>query len=206
MNWDDVRTALAIERGGTLSAGARALGIDQTTASRRLARLERSLGARLFDRIDGRMVPPPAGRRALERAAPMADAAAAVAEGVRDVDAALSGPVRLTSLPSFVTGYLAPRLAGFTGRHPGITVELIGVSENLHLGRREADLAIRFSRPTAGAVLGSFLPIPGGTQIGWALGSMLGAPTQRSQAQTVRTARRLHRGGGLYEDDEVPSA
>ena len=39
MNWDDVRTALAIERGGTLSAGARALGIDQTTASRRLARL-----------------------------------------------------------------------------------------------------------------------------------------------------------------------
>ena len=154
MNWDDVRTALAIERGGTLSAGARALGIDQTTASPRLARLERSLGARLFDRIDGRMEPTPAARRPHEGAAPMGNPAATVAEGVRDVDAALSGPVRLTSLPSFVTGYLAPRLAGFTGRHPGITVELVGASENLHLGRREADLAIRFSRPTAGAVLG----------------------------------------------------
>lgn len=153
MNWDDLRTALAIRDGGTMSAAARALRVDQTTVARRLERLERALGARLFDRQDGRMVPTAAGRGALERAAPMADLAAGVAAGVRDADPGLAGPVRVTSLPSFVTGFLAPRLPAFAARHPRITVELVGSADNLHLGRREADLAIRFSRPTAGAML-----------------------------------------------------
>lgn len=153
MNWDDLRTALAVLDGGTMSAAARALGVNQTTVARRLDRLERTLGARLFDRLDGRMVATAAGRGALERAAPMAEFAATVAAGVRDIDRSLSGAVRLTSLPSFVIGFIAPRLAGFTGRHPGITVELVAASENLHLGRREADLAVRFSRPTAGTML-----------------------------------------------------
>jgi DNA-binding transcriptional LysR family regulator len=153
MNWDDLRTALAIRDGGTMSAAARALGVNQTTVARRLERLERMLGVRLFDRQDGRMLPTAAGRGALERAAPMAEVAATVAAGVRDADQALSGAVRVTSLPSFVTGFIAPRLAGFTGPNPGITVELVGASENLHLGRREADLAVRFSRPTAGTML-----------------------------------------------------
>lgn len=153
MNWDDLRTALAIRDGGTLSAAARLLGVNQTTVARRLDRLEQALGARLFDRIDARMVPTAAGRGVLDRAAPMAEAAATVAAGVQDSDAALCGPVRITSLPSFVTGFLAPRLVGFTDRHPAITVELVAVSENLHLGRREADLAVRFARPETGTVL-----------------------------------------------------
>ncbi|EDP62101.1 transcriptional regulator, LysR family protein [alpha proteobacterium BAL199] len=152
MNWDDLRTALAIRQGGTLSAAARSLAVNQTTAARRLERLERDLGARLFDRIDGRLVPTDAGRSALERAEDMEAAAVAVVGDVRNADSGLAGPVRITSLPSFVTGFLAPRLPEFTERHPGITVELVGASENLHLGRREADLAVRFSRPTAGNV------------------------------------------------------
>ena len=150
MNWDDLRTALAVRRGGTLSAAARALGINQTTAARRLDRLERQLGARLFDRIDGRMVPTEVGRSALDQATIMEDAAQGVLAGAQDADTAPAGAVRLTSLPSFVTGYLAPRLADFAADHPAIAVELVGASENLHLGRREADLAVRYSRPTAG--------------------------------------------------------
>lgn len=150
MNWDDLHTALAIRRGGTLSAAARTLRVNQTTAARRLQRLERDLGARLFDRIDGRMVPTEAGRAALDRAAAMEEAALAVAADARGGDAAPAGAVRVTSLPSFVSGYLAPRLAGFANDHPGTTVELVAASENLHLGRREADLAVRYSRPQAG--------------------------------------------------------
>lgn len=150
MNWDDLRTALAIRRGGTLSAAARSLGVNQTTAARRLERLEAALGARLFDRIEGRMVPTDAGRRALDRASAMEEVAAGVTATAGDADAAAAGSVRLTSLPSFVAGYLAPRLAGFAERHPAITVELVGASDNLHLGRREADLAVRYSRPATG--------------------------------------------------------
>ena len=48
MDWDDVRIFLAIEREGSLSAAARTLKIDQTTAGRRLAALETALAARLL--------------------------------------------------------------------------------------------------------------------------------------------------------------
>ncbi|MFQ5546527.1 MAG: LysR family transcriptional regulator, partial [Acidiferrobacterales bacterium] len=40
MNWDDIRFLLAIQRGRTLSAAARQLGVNQTTVARRLAALE----------------------------------------------------------------------------------------------------------------------------------------------------------------------
>lgn len=205
MNWDDLRTALAIRRGGTLSAAARALGVVQTTVARRLDRLERTLGARLFDRIDGRMVTTEAGRAALDGAAAMEEAALGVAAGARNADAAPAGSVRVTSLPSFVTGYLAPRLADFAGRHPAITVELVGASENLHLGRREADLAVRYSRPTAGNLRARRIGTVGyagytaGAQPGRPLAELpwvtydeafAGLPEQRWLEERVRPVRR----------------
>lgn len=203
MNWDDLRTALAIRDSGTMSAAARALGVNQTTVARRLDRLERSLGARLFDRLDGHMAMTAAGRGALERAAPMAEVAATVVAGVRDADQTLSGAVRVTSLPSFVTGFVAPRLTDFTARHPGITVELVGASENLHLGRREADLAVRFSRPAAGSMLARRLGAVGYAAYATAPAAALEAmpwvvydeafshlPEQRWLDETVRPVRR----------------
>lgn len=153
MNWDDLRFALAVHRLGTLSAAAQALGVNQTTAARRLDRLEHALGLRLFDRVAGRMVVRPEGERALERVARMEEDALAVLHGLRNRDEELAGSVRLTSLPAFTARFLAPRLGGFIARHPDIVVELVGAASNLDLGRREADIAIRFARPSAGAAL-----------------------------------------------------
>ena len=47
MDWDDVRTFLAIARARSLSGAARALGVRQSTMSRRLEALELRAGARL---------------------------------------------------------------------------------------------------------------------------------------------------------------
>lgn len=51
MQWDDVRYFLALAREGSLSAGARALGVEHSTISRRVGQLEAALGLRLFDRL-----------------------------------------------------------------------------------------------------------------------------------------------------------
>lgn len=153
MNWDDLRFALAVHRLGTLSAAAQALGVNQTTAARRLDRLEQALGVRLFDRVGGRMTVRPEGECALDRVARMEEDALAVVHGLRNRDDDLSGVVRVTSLPAFTTRFLAPRLGGFLDRHPAIRVELVGAPSNLDLGRREADVAVRFARPQSGAVL-----------------------------------------------------
>lgn len=157
MNWDDLRFALAVHRLGTLSAAAQALGVNQTTAARRLDRLEHALGLRLFDRVGGRMVVRPEGERALDRVARMEEDALAVLHGLRNRDDELAGTVRLTSLPAFTARFLAPRLGGFLAGHPAVRVELVGAASNLDLGRREADIAIRFARPGPGAGNGSAL-------------------------------------------------
>ena len=49
MNWDDLRIFIAFARGGTLAAAAKVIGIDATTVSRRLDRIERDLGTTLFE-------------------------------------------------------------------------------------------------------------------------------------------------------------
>src|SRR5215469_15171626 len=50
LDWNDVRTFLAVAESGSLNAAARVLGMTQPTISRRMEDLEYRLSARLFDR------------------------------------------------------------------------------------------------------------------------------------------------------------
>ena len=99
MEWSDLRYVLAIARAGTLAAAARRLGVNQTTAARRLAAAEAELGARLFDRADGVLRPTRAGEAAIARAARMEREVEALEQGIGDADAAAAGLVRLTAVP-----------------------------------------------------------------------------------------------------------
>jgi DNA-binding transcriptional LysR family regulator len=51
--WDDLRYVLALARFATIAEAARRLSVDEATVGRRIARIERQLGARLFDRAPG---------------------------------------------------------------------------------------------------------------------------------------------------------
>ena len=53
MDWDDVRSFLAIARARSLSGAARDLGVTQSTMSRRLEALEARAGARSAARAEG---------------------------------------------------------------------------------------------------------------------------------------------------------
>jgi DNA-binding transcriptional LysR family regulator len=150
MNWEDIRFFLAIQRGRTLSAAARQLGVNQTTVARRLAALERDLGTRLFDRVDRNHVATSAGESLLAHAERVEEEALALEHAVNDGNSALSGAVRLTAVPSFVVNFLLPCLGQFRRRYPDILLELIDASGNLSLTQREADIAIRLARPDAG--------------------------------------------------------
>src|SRR5690348_75628 len=50
VDWNDLRYFLAITETGTLGGAAKLLRVDASTVSRRLAALEKSVGARLFER------------------------------------------------------------------------------------------------------------------------------------------------------------
>ena len=153
MNWDDIRFLLAISRGGTLTAAAEALGVNQTTAARRLTAAEEALGVRLFDRVRGRMRPTTHGLAALERAQDVERAVLDLESAVSGKDRALEGLIRLTAVDLVLADFFIPRLGGFREMYPKIQLELISDNANLDLVKREADLAIRLARPRGGGIV-----------------------------------------------------
>ena len=51
MDWDDLRVFLALARGGSVRAAAAVLGVSASTVARRMDRLEKGVGSKLFDRL-----------------------------------------------------------------------------------------------------------------------------------------------------------
>jgi DNA-binding transcriptional LysR family regulator len=148
LDWEDVRFFAALARHGSLSATARALSVNHATVSRRVAGLERSLGAPLFERRPTGYALTDAGRIALEAAGAMEAAAEALPR--LDPRRPLAGLVRLTATPSLAESFLIPRLGPFRAAHPALDIELIADRRSVSLARREADIALRLARPEEG--------------------------------------------------------
>src|SRR5262245_45635663 len=103
LSWDDARILLAVMRSGTQATASKALGIDQATVSRRLLRLEDSLGSALFLRDGTRLIPTETAQRLAERAE---EAEASLSSIVRpDPDLEQGGVVRIVA-PSLLTSGL----------------------------------------------------------------------------------------------------
>jgi DNA-binding transcriptional LysR family regulator len=152
--WDDLRHFLAVHRSRTLAAAGRALGVDETTVGRRLAALEQALGARLFDRTADGLLLSAAGAAVLAAALRMEAEAATVAVGAAAVERRAQGLVRLTCTEAFGARFLAPRADELRAAHPELVLEFIIAAGALDLSRREADLAVRLSRPARGPLVG----------------------------------------------------
>lgn len=146
MDWDDVRSFLAIARARSLSGAARDLGLRQSTMSRRLAALEAKAGARLLQRSSRGYELTALGEAVLGNAERMEAEAIAVERMVQGRDVALSGVVRLTTV-EVVANLLIPQAAArLQAKYPGIMLDVLSESRALNLSKREADLAIRMTR------------------------------------------------------------
>lgn len=154
MDWDDLRSFLAIARAGSLTAAARRLGVQQSTMGRRLAALEAKAGVRLLERTPGGFRLTAAGEAARAEVEKMEQAAMAAERAVSGRDVRLEGMVRLTTVSDFAPSVLMPALADLAAGYPGIVVELIADDRTFSLAAREADLAIRLARPRGQSLLG----------------------------------------------------
>jgi DNA-binding transcriptional LysR family regulator len=150
MNWDDLRILIALSREKSVIAASHRIGVDQTTIGRRLRSLEESLGAILFDRRKGTWQITSVGRRVLERAERIEEEMAAIERTAETETKSVSGLVRVTSVAGIISEYLAPRLPEIYAKHPDLCLDLVDSDANLNLTRREADVAIRLSRPESG--------------------------------------------------------
>ncbi len=153
MNWDDVRVFLAVARAGQILGAARRLELNHATVSRRIAALERALGAKLFRRLTTGSELTSEGERFLGVAERMeADMIAARAEIAGESDE-IAGVVRIGAPDGFGVAFLAPRLGVLTERYPNLSIQLVPVPRSFSLSRREADIAITVERPTEGRLV-----------------------------------------------------
>ncbi|HUN48152.1 MAG TPA: LysR family transcriptional regulator [Stellaceae bacterium] len=140
-----LRTFIAAMESGSVSAAARSLKLTQPAASLQLRELERLLGARLFDRARGRLIPTPAGAALL---APARRAQAAVEDAVEAVAGHRAGEAGRLRVGTGATAciYLLPTpLAAVRRRMPGLAITVATGNTREILERVEAgdlDIAI----------------------------------------------------------------
>ena len=151
LDWQDVRVFVALARQGSLSATARMLSISHATVARRLHSLEQSLGEKLVERRLEGYVLTPAGTHALEAASDMEQSAQILGRGM--TDGSPSGLVRVSASPGLSAGFLTSKLVVLAMRYPRLDIDLSPVLRSVSLERHEADIAIRFDKPTDGDII-----------------------------------------------------
>ncbi|CAB3810831.1 hypothetical protein LMG27177_07508 [Paraburkholderia fynbosensis] len=148
LDWNDLQYVLAVARDGAYAAAGRRLRTDPTTVARRVRAIESALHAKLFERgTNGQMRPTEAGEVVIARAKMVEAQIGGLSEVVADADAAVSGSVRVTSVPVLVNRVLVPAMSVLLTRHPDLRIELIADPRDLNLSRRDADIAVRLARP-----------------------------------------------------------
>ena len=158
LDWNLVRTFLAICQEGSLSGASRKLGLSQPTVARHLATLETSLGTELFIRSQRGLT---ATEQALELL-PMAEVLGATAVAfVRQASGpadAIRGTVRISASEIIAVEHLPAILARLRQRHPQLAIELVASNDVADLLRRDADIAVRNTPPRQDALIAQHLP------------------------------------------------
>lgn len=147
-SWDDLRFVLTLARAHSLSQAARELGVDQSTVGRRVTAFERASGSRIFSRTGRTWALTAAGEAVQAHLEEIERRSLAVGRQLEGRDARVEGVVRLATSESFASWFLAARLGPLRARHPALRLELLTGNRFVDLDRREADLSLRFSRPS----------------------------------------------------------
>jgi DNA-binding transcriptional LysR family regulator len=148
LEWSDLRVVLAVARSKTLRRSAMSLRVNQSTVSRRVVALEEALGVRLFERLDGAMTATRAGEAVIDEAERIEHHILSIQERVANQDAVIAGNVRVTTVSTIANHILIPAMSQLRSRHPALCLELISDNANFSITRREADIAVRFARPS----------------------------------------------------------
>ena len=139
----DVLAFVRVVETGAFSRAAERMGTAKSIVSRRVARLEEQLGARLLTRSAAGAQPTDAGQAYFERASNILCELDAAREVVAGAVTQVAGPIRLTAPLSFGVEHLAPALAAFAAKHPRVELDISFEDKTVDLVAGGFDLAVR---------------------------------------------------------------
>jgi DNA-binding transcriptional LysR family regulator len=128
----------------SLSRAAAELGVPRATLSRRLARLEQRLGARLLRRTTRSLTITDAGEALYRHARIVLDAVREAEASIRPSDATVRGNLRV-ALPLLVSVPFLDLVTEFAAAHPHVRMQIHLSTKHVDLRRDGYDVALRAS-------------------------------------------------------------
>ncbi|KIC29655.1 LysR family transcriptional regulator [Leisingera sp. ANG-M6] len=151
--WDDMKVFLAVAREASLSGAGRILKMDPATVGRRIARFEAALETPLFVKSPQGYALSAAGDRLLVHAEAAEQAMRAGTEALSGPSDTMSGQIRIGA-PDGSANYILPQVcAQIAEENPDLDIQIVALPRVINLSRREADMAVTVSAPTAGKLL-----------------------------------------------------
>ncbi|PKU23056.1 LysR family transcriptional regulator [Telmatospirillum siberiense] len=143
----DLKSFVTVADLGSFVRAAELLNLSQPALSRRIRRLEETLGARLFERTTRHVALTAVGRDFLPKARRLVEEFESSVLAIRDLGRRTSGLVTVAAVPSVAFRFLPKTVARFSEAYPRIRIRIldIGANEGLEaVARGEADFGINY--------------------------------------------------------------
>jgi DNA-binding transcriptional LysR family regulator len=147
MDWDKLKIFHTVAEASSFTKAATILNLSHSAISRQIQSLEHELKIKLFERHARGLVLTDNGKYLFQTARDVIAKLKDVEAIFSDEKDKLKGKLTVTTVVSFGTTWLTPRIKEFMDLHPEIEVELIFDDRELDLSTRQADVAIRMRRP-----------------------------------------------------------
>lgn len=128
LDWSDLRVVMNIHREGSMANAAKVLKTSQPTLSRQLARIEKELGIKQFDRRQGRLAVTEAGLIVTRQAETMERQLRGMEDSLRGIDNEMSGPLRISAPQQVLPFAFGDIFKAFQESYPDITL-IVSVSD-----------------------------------------------------------------------------
>jgi len=139
----DVLAFVRVAETGAFARAAERMDVSKSILSRRVARLEEQLGAKLLTRTAQGAQPTDIGQAYYARASNILAELEAAQEIVADAVTQIAGTIRITAPLSFGTQHLAPALADFAHMHPKVELDVSLNDRTVDLLAGGYDMAVR---------------------------------------------------------------
>ena len=147
MDWDKLRIFHAAAEAGSFTHAGDALNLSQSAVSRQVSALEKDLATPLFHRHARGLMLTEQGEELFRTVQEVIAKLDAARSRLTDSRERPKGELRINTNLGFGTGWLIPRLKGFLDSYPSVKIKLLLSDDELDLGMREADIAIRLREP-----------------------------------------------------------
>jgi DNA-binding transcriptional LysR family regulator len=147
MDWDKLRVFHAVAEAGSFTHAGDKLNLSQSAVSRQISALEESLDAPLFHRHARGLILTEQGEMLLQTAREIFAKLGFTEALITESREKARGQLKVATTVGFGTTWLAPRLREFLQLYPEIQLTLHIDDQEVDLGMREADVAVRVTTP-----------------------------------------------------------